>query len=225
MGNDPVAVVGAGLKAPGGTTPDELWESLCAGRSTARVYEDPRLPSGSDVVCSRVDNFDASAYVSAVELRRLDRCHHLAIGAAQDALDAVAGDLPPPERRAVVCGVGFGATATYEEQHARLLDQGLKALSPLTIPMVMPNSVAAHLSLRFGFRGPCHTVSAACASGAVAIGEGVELLRRGAADLVLAGGADAMVTYNAVCSFLRLDAMSRRRRRPGRRLAAVRRRP
>ena len=75
--------------------------------------------------------------------------------------------------------------------------------------MVMPSSVAAHLSLRFGFRGPCHTVSAACASGAAAIGEGVELLRRGAADLVLAGGADAMVTYNAVCSFLRLDAMSR----------------
>jgi 3-oxoacyl-[acyl-carrier-protein] synthase II len=73
----------------------------------------------------------------------------------------------------------------------------------------MPNSVAAHLSLRFGFRGPCHTVSAACASGAVAIGEGMELLRRGAADLVLAGGVDAMVTYNAMCSFLRLDAMSR----------------
>ena len=107
-----------------------------------------------------------------------------------------------------MCGVGFGATATYEEQHTRLLSQGLKALSPLSIPMVMPSSVAAHLSLRFGFQGPCLTVSAACASGAAAIGEGVELLRRGAADLVLAGGADAMVTYNAICSFLRLDAMS-----------------
>jgi 3-oxoacyl-[acyl-carrier-protein] synthase II len=80
--------------------------------------------------------------------------------------------------------------------------------------MVMPNSVTAHLSIRFGFRGPCHTVSAACASGAVAVGEGMELLRRGAADLVLAGGVDAMVTYNAVCSFLRLDAMSRHAEEP-----------
>jgi 3-oxoacyl-[acyl-carrier-protein] synthase II len=75
--------------------------------------------------------------------------------------------------------------------------------------MIMPSSAAALLSLRFGFRGPTVTVSAACASGAMAIGEAVELLRRGAADLVLAGGVDALVTYAAMCSFLRLDAMSR----------------
>ena len=85
----------------------------------------------------------------------------------------------------------------------------MRGLSPLTIPMVMPSSVAAHLSLRFGFEGPCVTVSAACASGAAAIGEGVELLRRGAADLVLAGGVDSLVTYGAMCCFMRLDAMSR----------------
>jgi 3-oxoacyl-[acyl-carrier-protein] synthase II len=73
----------------------------------------------------------------------------------------------------------------------------------------MPSSVAAHLSLRFGFQGPCLTVSAACASGAAAIGEGVELLRRGAADVVLAGGVDSLVGYGAMCCFMRLDAMSR----------------
>jgi 3-oxoacyl-[acyl-carrier-protein] synthase II len=202
--------VGAGLKAPGGTTPAQLWEALCAGRSTARPFDDARLPPASGVACCRVDEFDPGAYLSAVEVRRLDRCHHLAIGAAQDALDAVGGPFPPQDRCAVVCGVGFGATATYEDQHSRLLRQGLKGLSPLTIPIVMPSSVAAHLSLRFGFQGPCQTISAACASGAAAIGEGMELLRRGAADFVLAGGADAMVTFNAICSFLRLDAMSRR---------------
>lgn len=82
--------------------------------------------------------------------------------------------------------------------------------------MVMPNSVAAHLSIPYGFRGPCVTVSSACASGAAAIGEGVELLRRGAADLVLAVGGDAMLTYNAICSYLRLDAMSRNVQDPAR---------
>jgi 3-oxoacyl-[acyl-carrier-protein] synthase II len=205
----PIAVVAAGVKAPGGTTPDELWTALTRARSTAVAFEDARLPVDSGVACCRVEGFDARRYLTAAEMRRLDRCHHLAIGAAQDALDALEGATPPTDRCAVVCGVGFGATATYEDQHARLLDQGLKALSPLAIPLVMPNSIAAHLSLRFGFQGPCLTVSAACASGAAAIGEGVELLRRNRADLVLAGGADAMLTYNAICSFLRLDAMSR----------------
>ena len=83
-------------------------------------------------------------------------------------------------------------------------------MNPLTIPLVMPSSVAAHLSLRFGFEGPCLTVSAACASGAAAIGEGVELLRRGAADIVpVAGGVDSLIGYGAMCCFVRLDAMSR----------------
>jgi 3-oxoacyl-[acyl-carrier-protein] synthase II len=204
-----VAVIGAGVKAPGGLTIDELWGSLCAGRSTARPVADERLPPGSDVLACTVEGLDPGEYLTPVEVRRLDRCHHLAVAAAEDAVAGLVGEPPPSERCAIVCGVGFGATATYEEQHSRLLAQGLKALSPLTIPIVMPSSVAAHLSLRFGYRGPCHTLSAACASGAVAVGEGMELLRRDAADLVLAGGADAMVTYNALCSFLRLDAMSR----------------
>jgi 3-oxoacyl-[acyl-carrier-protein] synthase II len=210
----PIAVIGVGLKAPGGLTVDELWDALCAGRSTAEPFLDERLPPGSDVLHCPVTGFTPARYLAPVEARRLDRCHHLAIGAAEEALNAVGPGRPDPERCAVVCGVGFGATGTYEEQHTRLLDGGVKALSPLAIPIVMPNSVAAHLSMRFGFRGPCLTVSAACASGAVAIGEGVELLRRGAADLVLAGGVDAMITYNAVCSFLRLDAMSRHAEAP-----------
>jgi 3-oxoacyl-[acyl-carrier-protein] synthase II len=82
-------------------------------------------------------------------------------------------------------------------------------MSPATIPLVMPSSVAAMLSMRHGFRGPSVTVSAACASGAAAIAEGVELLRRGAADLVLAGGVDSLLGYSAMSGFLRLDAMSR----------------
>jgi 3-oxoacyl-[acyl-carrier-protein] synthase II len=118
-------------------------------------------------------------------------------------------ELPPPARRAVVCGVGLGAAATYEEQLTRLLTGGIRAMGPLTIPMVMPSSVSAHLSLRFDLQGPSLTLSAACASGAAAIGAGVELLRRGAADLVLAGGVDSLVGYAAMCGFMRLDALSR----------------
>ena len=216
MAGQPIAVVGIGVKAPGGRSAEELWDALCGGRSTACPYHDDRLPDSSRVLTCAVEDFDLASYLTPVDVRRLDRCHHLAIAAADDALRAVGDGGPDPDRCATVCGVGFGATTTWEQQHTRLLTAGLRALSPLAIPMVMPNSVAAHLSIRYGFRGPCVTVSSACASGAAAIGDGVELLRRGAVDLVLAGGADAMLTYNAICSYLRLDAMSRNVQDPGR---------
>jgi 3-oxoacyl-[acyl-carrier-protein] synthase II len=203
-----VAVVGAGVKTPAGNNTGELWRNLCAGRPSAELFSDDRLPPGTAALVCRVSGFDPAAYLTPVEVRRLDRSHALAIGAAADALGRC-GELPDPARRAVVCGIGLGAASTYEAQVSGLLSKGLRGVSPLTIPMVMPSSVAALLSLRLGFQGPCVTVSAACASGAAAIGEGVELLRRGAADLVLAGGVDSLVNYGAMCCFLRLDAMSR----------------
>jgi 3-oxoacyl-[acyl-carrier-protein] synthase II len=207
---EPIAVVGAGVKTPAGQTVDELWTSLCAGRSTARPFVDRRLPSDARVLVSLIDGFDPAAYLTAVERRRFDRAHQLAVAAAHDAVGECGGRLPPGERCAVVCGVGLGAAHTQEDQHERLLERGPRAISPLAIPMMMPSTLTALLSMRFGFRGPCVTVSTACASGATAIAEGVELLRRSAADLVLAGGADALVTYSALVGFLRLDVMSRR---------------
>jgi len=204
-----VAIVGAGVKTPAGNSVSELWASLCAGRSFAAVYRDDRLPPGADMLVGTVSGFDPAAYLSPIEVRRLDRTHALAFGAAQDAVDQCGGRLPPPDRRAIVCGVGMGAETTYAEQLVRLLSSGVRAMSPVTVPLVMSSSVAAHLSLRFGVEGPCLTVSTACASGASAIAEGVELLRRRSADLVLAGGVESLLSYSAMCAFLRLEAMSR----------------
>src|SRR5262245_37779578 len=183
-----VAVIGAGVKTPAGCTLESLWSSLCAATPTAHRFRDDRLPPDAPIAVCTVDDFDPLGYMTPIEARRLDRTHHLAIGAAQDAMTMVTTGLPRPDRRAVVVGVGFGATPTYEAQYAALLEKGLRGLSPLVIPTVMPNAAAAHLSLRFDAKGPCPTISTACASGTSAIGEGVELLRRGAADMVLAGG-------------------------------------
>jgi 3-oxoacyl-[acyl-carrier-protein] synthase II len=194
------------VKAPGGLSADELFASVCAARPCAEPYEDERLSADAAMLTCRVVGFDDAVYLSGAEARRLDRCQKLAIGAAQDALTGI--ELPAPERCAVVCGVGLGASATYEAQVANLHARGPRGVSPLAVPLIMPSSTAAHLSLRFGFRGPAMTVSAACASGAVALGEAVELLRRGAADLVLAGGVESL-GYGATCAFLRLDAMTR----------------
>jgi len=205
----PVAVVGAGVKAPGGVAVADLWRSACAGRSTAEPYTDARFPPDARVLVSRVVGFDPAAYLSPVERRRFDRAHQLAIGAAQDALDDCGPGLPLPDRCAIVCGVGLGSAAAHEDQYRRLFESGLKGISPLAIPILMPSAAASLLSLRFGFTGPCLTVSTACASGATAIAEGVELLHRGAADLVVAGGCDSLITYSALAGFIRLDVMSR----------------
>jgi 3-oxoacyl-[acyl-carrier-protein] synthase II len=209
IGREPIAVVGAGVKTPGGATVDALWDALCAARSSAEVYVDDRLPRDARLLVSRVRDFDAGRYLSGIERRRFDRAHQLAIGAAQDAIDQCGPAFPPRERCAIVCGVGLGAATIQEEQHNRLLEHGLKGISPLAIPTMMPSALTALLSLRFAFTGPCLTVSTACASGASAIAHGVELLRRAAADLVLAGGADSLLTYSALTGFVKLDVMSR----------------
>jgi 3-oxoacyl-[acyl-carrier-protein] synthase II len=209
IGREPIAVVGAGVKTPAGSTVETLWDALCAARPTAEVYVDDRLPRDARLLVSRVQDFDSGRYLSPVERRRFDRAHQLAIGAAQDAIEQCDLAFPFRERCAVVCGVGLGAAAIQEEQHGRLLEHGLKGISPLAIPTMMPSAVTALLSLRFGFTGPCLTVSTACASGASAIAHGVDLLRRGAADFVLAGGADSLLTYSALAGFVRLDVMSR----------------
>ena len=205
----PVAVLSAGLRAPGGSTADDLFTTLCAARPMATRFEDERLAAEIAMLACRIEQFDPSGYLAPREVRRLDRCQQLAIAAAQDAIDGAGLELPPPERCAVVCGVGLGASATYEAQLLTLAERGPRGVSPFTVPTVMPSSTTVQLSLRFGFRGPTLTVSAACASGAVAIGEGVELLRRGAADLVLAGGFESPVNYGAMCAFHRMDAFSR----------------
>jgi 3-oxoacyl-[acyl-carrier-protein] synthase II len=202
------AVLGAGVKTPAGNTVDELWAALMDGRSTAEVLDDDRFPPDAAVLVCRDHDFDAGAYLGHAELRRLDRSQALAVAAAQDALDQC-GELPDPERRAVVCGVGLPAAATYEEMFTHLLTGGVRSLGPLTIPTIMPSSVSSLLSLRHDFRGPSVSISAACASGAAAIAHGVDLLRNDAADVVLAGGVDALLAYGPLAGFLRLDAMSR----------------
>src|SRR5262249_46914160 len=104
--------------------------------------------------------------------------------------------------------LGFGACGYLEDQFVRLLERGPKRVNPLTIPMAMPNSVAAHLAMRFGFEGETNTLSTACASGTSAIGAGLWMLRSGRADRVVCGGVDSMLTRAVLSFFNQLETMS-----------------
>jgi 3-oxoacyl-[acyl-carrier-protein] synthase II len=204
-------VVGAGVVSPGGSTLEDLWSSICRADGTnAEVVRYSELGDEVPVLTCRARGFEPADRLERHEIRRLDRSHQMAFWAADDALESAPPEAPPPERCAVVVGTGFGAAGFQESQERAFTERGFRGISPLSIPVVMPNSIAAHLSMRYGFQGPSLTVAAACASGAMALGEALWLLRSGRADRVLAGGVDALLTLGVSASFARMEAMSTR---------------
>lgn len=206
-----IAVVGEGVVCAAGCSGPELWAAAVQGRAFAERHSFPEAEGWQTLVC-RATGFDPTEKLQRHEIRRLDLLHQMAISAAEDAVRGVA--LPERSRCAVVVGVGWGASQTLEHQFQTLLGGGQRSVSPMAIPLVMANSVAAHLSIRFGFTGISTTVSSACASGASALGEAMWLLRSHRADFVLAGGVDAPISYGLMSFFARIEAMSRQVERP-----------
>ena len=135
------------------------------------------------------------------------------MAAAHDAVEGLAErglfDVVAPERRAASVGTGVGGRGTSRRLAVVIGAGGFSRCSPFTVPMMMPNSLAGWLSLRHELRGPAHTSAAACASATVAIGEALAMIRSGRADLVLAGGAEAVLFQEVWLSFARMEALSR----------------
>ena len=198
-----VVISGVGVVSPCGTGTEEFWTGLAkpVESSTAR----------------RVTGFDPAGYgLARQEYRRLDRFAQFGLAAAAQALvDAyllpcVSADSPVRggERVGVLIGTGMGGTSTYESQVHTLRDRGERQVSPLAVPMVMPNAVAGAVSMRWGLRGPCETVCTACATGTHAIGAAARWVASGRADIVVAGGAEAPLTGTSVAAFGAMRALS-----------------
>jgi 3-oxoacyl-[acyl-carrier-protein] synthase II len=209
-GRHRVAVTGLGVKTPAGTDLDSFWTRLCSGRSAgARISRYDPSDLMVQIGCE-VPPFDVDAYVTQKEARRLDRTSILGFAAATDAL-ADAGEIgADPARCGVVGGVGIGGLITLEEQVEVRLAKGPRGVSPLLVPMMMPNATAAMVSLQFGWTGPNFTVATACAASTNAIGDAAELIRHGASDLVMALGAESCQTKTAIAAFARMTALSGR---------------
>ena len=146
--------------------------------------------------------------IPRVQARRLDRCEQVALVAAKEAWAHAGlgepGEVVDPERLAVVIGTGIGGAVTLLDQDDLLEGPGLRKVSPLTVPMLMPNGPAAWVGLEFKARASVHSPVSACASGAEALAWAVRLLREGEADVVAAGGAEACITGMTVAGFVRL---------------------
>jgi 3-oxoacyl-[acyl-carrier-protein] synthase II len=206
-----VAITGLGVKTPAGLDVETFWSALLAGRSMAAPITAFDTTEHPVTFACEVRDFDPTAYMGVKEARRADRVGQLGLAAAIDAVAAsgVDGTLDPA-RCGVIVGTGVGGLNTHEEQERVYLEKGAMRVSPMFVPMMMPNATAALVALQYGFTGPNLCVTTACAAGAHAIGEGMRLVRDGSADVVVAGGTEAAITPLALAAFNRMGAVSGR---------------
>ncbi|MDP8975487.1 MAG: beta-ketoacyl-ACP synthase II [Actinomycetota bacterium] len=211
-----VAVTGMGVKSPAGNDLDEFWSTLLAARPAAAPISRFDASNLSVSFACEVHDFDPSDYFGPKEVRRADRVVQLGFAAATDAL-AQAGDIDAdPSQCGVVVGNGIGGLWTLEEEERVLLEKGPTRVSPFLVPMMMPNATAGTIAMRHGWKGPNFCVATACAAGANAIGEAARLVREGSAEVVLAGGTEAVLTPIAISAFARMGALSTRSDDPAR---------
>ncbi|WP_411104993.1 beta-ketoacyl-[acyl-carrier-protein] synthase family protein [Streptomyces sp. cmx-4-9] len=210
MAGSDIAVTGLGLVTPGGVGVGPSWDAVCGGRSAAA--HDPLLADNQVRISCRVPDFDAEELLTPRKALRLDRFVQFALVAAREAI-ADAGLDPTTwdgARVGVVLGCADGGPGTVEAQHHVLRDRGAARVSPLLLPMQLPNMLAGQTAIEFGAQGPNLVVATACASGATAIGVARDLLLLGRCDIVLAGGAEAMITPLVMAGFAQMGALSRR---------------
>jgi 3-oxoacyl-[acyl-carrier-protein] synthase II len=204
-----IVITGLGAITPLGLTVPELWDGLTAGRSGVTKitqFDASNLPCQ---IAGEVKGFDVGKYINVKEARRMSRCSHFVMAAAQEAIAqaGLEGGLPNPERSAVVLGTAVGGLDRFDEGVKIMRTQGYDKVSPFVPPASIANMSAHHLSQRYHTLGPLSTIVTACASGTQAIGEAAELIRRGAADLVLTGGVEATVTDFMISGFCAMRAL------------------
>lgn len=219
-----VVITGMGATTPLGGDVTSTWDGLIAGRSGIAVNkaewaEQYDMPSR---LCAPLA-VEPSEILPRVQLRRLDRCEQVAIIAARQAWADAGFETPSddnhpvdPDRLGVAIGTGIGGPLTLLAQDDLLETQGLRKVSPLTVPMLMPNGPAAHVSIELMARAGVHTPASACASGAEGLATGWQMIQNGRADVVVAGGAEACIMPITVAGFAQSRTLSLRNDEPDR---------
>ena len=207
-----VGITGLGVVTCLGETVEEFWNALIAGRSgvdTITRFDVSKFDVRFGAECR---NFDPGKYMPHKAAKRLDRFSQFALAAAQHAgADTkFKADNVDPDRVGVIIGSGVGGLAELEQQHMRLLQKGPKRVSAFTIPKLMVNAASGNISILFGLRGPNSCVATACASATNAMGDAFRTIRRGDADMMFTGGADAGLTPLGLAGFASMKALSTR---------------
>jgi 3-oxoacyl-[acyl-carrier-protein] synthase II len=210
-----VVVTGLGATTPLGGDAASTWAGMLAGRSGVRRLTEPwaeQLP----VRIAAPAAADPAEIVGRVQARRMDRCEQFALVASREAwADAGAPEMDP-ERLGVSVTTGIGGIGSTLAAYDILNSKGWQRISPYTVPMLMPNGSAGWISMELGAHAGAHALVSACASGAEAIGYGIDMIRSGRADVVMAGGTEAAIMPLNIGAFAVMRAMSTRNDDPER---------
>lgn len=212
-------VTGTGAVTPIGTGTENFWDAALHAKSGAgeiTLFDPSPFPSHIAGECS---DFDPVDFMSKKEARRMDRYAQFGIAAGVQAAES-AGIIETlrqtPERVAIVMGSGIGGLSTWEREYKVLHERGANRVSPFLITMMVPNMAAGQLAIMLGATGPSQCPVLACATGGEAVAEGLELIRRGDADVVIAGSAEAPITPLSMAGFCAIRAISTRNEEPHR---------
>lgn len=209
-------MTGLGVVTSIGHDVDAFWSSLLAGRCGIKrvTHFDPT--DFASQIGAEVLDWDASLHMDPKEARRNDRYTHFGFVAAKQAMRDAAIDMAreDADRVGVMIGSGIGGMYTFEHQLRVLVERGPRKVSPFTIPSLIGNMCAGLVAIEYGARGPNFGVVSACATGTHAIGEAAHAIRRGDADVMIAGGSEAAITPFAYASFCAMKAMSTRNDTP-----------
>jgi len=207
-----VVVTGLGLVTSLGIGRAANWAAATAGASGAsRITGFDPLDNATTIAC-QIRDFDPTDFMDRRVARRMDRFAQLAVAAGRMALDdaGLQIDAAVAPRAGAMVGSGIGGLRTFEEQTLLVSERGPDRVSPLFIPMVIANMAAAQVSMVLGLKGPLSCVSTACASGNHALGDAADAIRRGRADVMLAGGTEASITRVGIAAFNSMRALSTR---------------
>ena len=213
-----VVVTGVGMVSPVGLDTATTWKNLLAGKSgidRISAFD----PEGLETtIAGEVKGFDPTDHVGRKRARHMDRFAQLAAVAALEAVGhaAVTIDGGNAERVSVMISSGIGGIITLEEQIGVLREKGASRISPFLVPMMLPNMASGQVSMLLGAKGPNFATVSACSSGADALGVAFDLLRRGGADVAIAGGSEAAISPIGIAGFNACKALSKRNDEPQR---------
>jgi len=205
-----------GCISPVGNNVKETWDSVLAGKSGVALITHFDATKHKTRFAAEVKGFDPVALFGGREARKMDRFTQFASAAALEALDqsGLKIDDANRDRVGVLIGTGIGGISTLLEQVQVMQERGPERVSPFLVPMMISDSAAGMLAIRFGARGPNMAIATACASGNNAIGEATEIIRRGAADVMIAGASEASIVPVAMAGLNVMTALSTRNEDP-----------
>jgi len=204
-------VSGLGAVTPLGSDVESTWEGLLAGRSGAG--EITQFDSSRFTVhfACEVKDFEPTEYIDRKQARRMDRFAHLIVAAARQAEKDSGIDIEAEAPRiGAAIATGIGGLKAFQDCHSELLERGPDRVNPFSIPEIIPNMGAAWVSMQLGTKGPLSSQCTACAASNMAIGDGLDAIRLGRADVMLCGGTEAPVTEVGIAGFSAMRALSRR---------------